>query len=99
MQFHQNGVFMVKVLTPIILFILLSFNVDANDIKIGEKNTLQSNILKEKREYWVSLPKSYNKNNYTKYPVLYLLDGDMHSFFQTFSNVRILSFFFMNKTN
>jgi predicted alpha/beta superfamily hydrolase len=87
MQFHQNGVFMVKVFTPFILFILLSFNVDANDIKIGEKNTLQSNILKEKREYWVSLPKSYNKNNYTKYPVLYLLDGDMHSFFQIFAGM------------
>lgn len=87
MWFHQNGVFMVKVLTSIILFILLSFSVDANDIKIGEKNTLQSNILKEKREYWISLPKSYKNNNYTIYPVLYLLDGDMHSFFQTFSGM------------
>jgi predicted alpha/beta superfamily hydrolase len=78
---------MVKVLSPLILFIILSLNVYANDIKIGEKKTLQSNTLKEKREYWVSLPKSYNNNSYTKYPVLYLLDGDMHSFFQTFSGM------------
>ena len=89
MLFHPNGVFMVKVLTPLILCILLSLNfyVNANDIKIGEKNTIQSSVLEEEREYWVSLPKSYNNNEYTKYPVLYLLDGDMHSFFQTFSGM------------
>lgn len=87
MQFRQYGVFMIKVLTSITLFIFLSLNVYASDIKIGEKNTIQSKKLKEKREYWVSLPKSYDSNNYTKYPVLYLLDGGMHSFFQTFSGM------------
>jgi predicted alpha/beta superfamily hydrolase len=78
---------MVKVITPLFLLILLAFNANATDIKIGEKKTLQSNTLKEKRAYWVSLPKSYNNNDYTKYPVLYLLDGDMHSFFQIFSGM------------
>lgn len=81
---------MVKILIPVILFILLSFNLNTNDIKIGEKNTLQSSVLKGKREYWVSLPKSYN-NNYTKYPVLYLLDDDMHSLFQIFSGIIFLN--------
>jgi predicted alpha/beta superfamily hydrolase len=83
---------MVRVLTLFILFILfILLSVDAkakaNDIKIGEKNSVYSSVLKEKREYWVSLPKSYNKNSYTKYPVLYLLDADMHSFFQIFSGM------------
>jgi len=39
----------------------------------GEK--IYSDILKEQRTIYVSLPKNYSKS--TKYPVLYLLDGEM----------------------
>ncbi|MCW3467657.1 alpha/beta hydrolase-fold protein [Chitinophaga nivalis] len=47
---------------------------------IGNKQVLHSNILKEDRPYWVWLPESYNSKDYTpgKYPVMYLLDGDMN---------------------
>ncbi|OYX28739.1 MAG: hypothetical protein B7Z06_00755, partial [Flavobacteriales bacterium 32-35-8] len=48
-----------------------------NQIVIGQIDTLYSDILKENREIWVHIPKSATKNQ-SKYPVLYLLDGDAH---------------------
>jgi len=47
---------------------------------IGEKVVLKSDILGEDRSYSVSLPDSYHDKTYSPqhYPVLYLLDGDMH---------------------
>src|SRR5687767_4215597 len=47
-------------------------------IRIGEKFSLQSKILKERRPYWVHLPESYTNTTFAprRYPVLYLLDGD-----------------------
>src|SRR5688572_16412029 len=49
-------------------------------IKIGERFTFQSKILKETRPYWVHLPESYHDKTYApkRYPVLYLLDGNAH---------------------
>ena len=41
---EEDGVFIVEILIPVILFISLSFNLNASDIKIGEKNTLQYKI-------------------------------------------------------
>lgn len=56
------------------------------DIKIGKKCSLRSDVLKEERPYWVSLPTSYDENNKNHpYPVLYLLDGE--SYFQPTSGV------------
>jgi hypothetical protein len=46
-------------------------------ITIGQKFELQSEVLKEKRPYWVGLPESY-ENSDRPYPVLYVLDGDGH---------------------
>ena len=37
--------------------------------------------------YWVSLPSSYRKNGYKKYPVLYFTDADFNSFFHAFSGI------------
>ena len=49
------------------------------DIHIGKKYSMRSNVLKEERPYWVYLPGSYDESNkQQKYPVLYLLDGDAH---------------------
>ena len=45
-------------------------------VTLGEKFRFTSEILAEEREYWVYLPKEYNKKVGKKYPVLYLLDGD-----------------------
>ena len=48
------------------------------DISIGKKYSIRSKVLKEERQYWVYLPASYNNNNTSQYPVLYLLDGNVH---------------------
>ena len=55
------------------------------DIVIGQKTMLYSEVLKSEREIQVYLPQSYHYNDYTKYPVMYLLDGDL--FFQSFSGM------------
>lgn len=49
-------------------------------ITIGEKCSIKSDILGEDRPYWVYLPASYEDTEYTlqDYPVLYILDGDIH---------------------
>lgn len=49
-------------------------------LTIGEKYTLFSNVLNESREIWVHLPKTYNDTsiNPAKYPVIYLLDGEIN---------------------
>ena len=53
---------------------------DIAQVVIGTKQSLRSNILNEEGEYWVSLPDSYNdkESSYKRYPVLILLDGNVH---------------------
>jgi uncharacterized protein len=46
-------------------------------IKIGRKDSLQSDILGETRPYWVYVP-PYTQESGEKFTVLYLLDGDAH---------------------
>lgn len=48
-------------------------------ITVGSKYQIFSNTLQENREYWIHLPTSYNDTSTqpAKYPVLYLLDGEM----------------------
>ncbi len=49
-------------------------------INIGLKDQLYSNVLNEDREYWVSLPESYDEEgaSYKRYPILIVLDGHIH---------------------
>lgn len=56
---------------------------DGTDIVIGKRKHLHSSTLNEERELLVYLPASYNNNSYTKYPVIYLLDGG--KFFNSFT--------------
>jgi predicted alpha/beta superfamily hydrolase len=70
------------------LYILISLFIGINSLKsqtndqivIGDKYSIQSEILSEKREYWISLPESYNDKfkSYKNYPLLILLDGYVH---------------------
>ncbi|MFT6333817.1 MAG: putative alpha/beta superfamily hydrolase [Saprospiraceae bacterium] len=70
------------------LYILISFFIGISSIEsqineqiiIGDKYFFQSEVLSEKREYWISLPESYNDKfkSYKKYPLLILLDGQVH---------------------
>ena len=62
-----------------------SYGQNEKDIIIGKMITIKSEILNSDREISVYLPNSYNQNNYTNYPVLYLLDG--RKFFNSFSGV------------
>lgn len=67
-----------------VLLLLLGINQvksqDVGQIVIGTKYSLRSNILQEDREYWISLPDSYNnkESSYKRYPVLIVLDGNLH---------------------
>lgn len=68
----------------VVIFFLLGINQvksqDVEQIVIGTKHILHSNILNEDREYWVNLPESYNNegSSYMRYPVLIVLDGNAH---------------------
>ena len=46
-------------------------------IHIGVKDSLHSTVLGESREFYVDLPDSYVEGSDTKYPVVYILDGDV----------------------
>ena len=49
------------------------------DICIGQRWSIYSQVLHEERAYWVHLPDDYGTDREKRYPVIYLLDGD--SFF------------------
>lgn len=67
-----------------VLLLLIGINQvksqDVEQIVIGTKHSLRSNILNEDRAYWISLPDSYNdkESSYMRYPVLIVLDGNLH---------------------
>ena len=56
------------------------------NICIGERHTIHSNVLDEKREYWLYLPESYATEKEKSYPVIYLLDAG--SFFHYLVGVQ-----------
>jgi len=69
----------------IALFFLIGINLvksqNVGQIVIGTKHLFHSNILSEDREYWINLPESYNdvnKSSYKSYPLLIVLDGNIH---------------------
>jgi predicted alpha/beta superfamily hydrolase len=78
---------MKKLLNLVILTIIfnLSYGQNEQDIIIGKRFKIKSEILNSNREISVYLPNSYNNNDYVNYPVLYLLDG--RKFFNSFSGV------------
>ncbi|NHN24060.1 esterase [Flavobacterium jejuense] len=54
--------------------------------KIGVLDSLYSQTLKESRDIYVQLPTNYNPNSDKKYPVAFILDGEI--FLPTVSNVQ-----------
>jgi len=54
--------------------------------KIGVLDSLYSKTLKEYRDIYVQLPANYNPNSDEKYPVVYILDGEV--FLPTVSDVQ-----------
>lgn len=64
-----------------IVFALLPLLVSAQSSKqivVGHIDNIKSKILREKRDIWVYVPKSYHKGSKQRYPVVYLLDGNGH---------------------
>lgn len=67
-----------------VLLLLIGINQvksqDVGSIVIGSKHSLWSEILNEDREYWISLPDSYNvlESSHKSYPLLIVLDGNVH---------------------
>ena len=63
-----------------VLFVLLMISngfsqQEQEKVDIGFKTRIESNILKEEREIYISLPHSYGKAD-GKFPVFYILDAD-----------------------
>jgi predicted alpha/beta superfamily hydrolase len=72
-----------------IAFCSSSYGQSDKKITIGEIDSIESKILKEKRNIWVHVPESYQATQ-KSYPVIYLLDGDAH-FFSVVGMLRQLS--------
>ena len=56
-----------------------------NKLTIGVIDSIYSEVLNEQREIWISIPDSYDSKANSKYPVLYLLDGD--AYFHSLSGI------------
>ncbi|PNQ72763.1 esterase [Hanstruepera neustonica] len=54
--------------------------------QVGKKDSLYSQVLKESRTIYVQLPESYHANPNQKYPVVYILDGEV--FLPTLTDVH-----------
>ncbi len=57
-------------------------NLSGQDLKIGFKDSIHSNVLNETRKLLIRLPENYNYSNIS-YPVLFRLDGDFNLFIET----------------
>jgi predicted alpha/beta superfamily hydrolase len=74
----------MPLLRKAILLLLLSLafslaRAQPEPFRIGDKATLSSKILGEKREVWVHVPRNLAKAKTTqRFPVVYVLDGDQH---------------------
>lgn len=73
---------MKKIMLPLILFFPLIAFSQASDavLKLGRRDSIYSEVLGEMRHYWVHLPSSYYDRSIQpmSYPVLYILDGNIH---------------------
>ncbi|MDG5491787.1 alpha/beta hydrolase-fold protein [Psychroserpens sp. SPM9] len=72
----------MKIHKLIIVLVVLCFcieskaqdkQIDVKEIVIGKVDSIYSDILKEQREIWVSVPKAFNGDK--NYPVIYVLDA------------------------
>ena len=70
---------MLKFTILLFLFFVHSFTVLANSsITLAQVFTIQSEALREQRDYSVYLPPSYQSDEARHFPVIYVLDGDEH---------------------
>ena len=73
----------LKILVIVMVTIFINQSIDAQSnghrflYNVGVLDSLQSEILNETRTIYVQLPNSYNENENKKYPVAYILDGEV----------------------
>lgn len=87
----------MKNIFPIYLLLLILFGLGKSEvvlaqdvsIKIGVRETFQSEILQENRKLIIHLPEDYQTSG-KSYPVLYLLDGSEYGLFNAISDLRRL---------
>lgn len=63
----------------IVLLVFISINnstIFSQEIKMGIRDSLFSEVLQENRPISIYFPPSYEANKHQKFPVLYILDGD-----------------------
>jgi len=77
-------------LALVILLVISSATLFAQDIKIGFRDSIESRVLNESRRFIVRLPADYNQSD-KSYPVLYRLDGDLNFFTETLGAVNRLA--------
>ena len=66
-----------------------TIGLEENEIRIGIVDSIYSDILKEKRQIWVSIPRGA-EDSQKKFPVMYVLDGSAH-FYSTVGMLHQLS--------
>lgn len=71
-----------KILSIVLFIIIIGTNQNSYSqpnyqFEVGIIDSVYSNILKESRELYIHLPESYDSNSQRKYPVIYVLDGDV----------------------
>jgi predicted alpha/beta superfamily hydrolase len=77
MKSHRGMRFALTAMLLLACAAHLAARSDSLDIIAGRKVRLFSNVLNEERECWVYTPRDYDRST-TRYPVLYLLDGESH---------------------
>ena len=70
---------MNKLVSVIIACMLATSAFASEVVELGISTSLNSNVMEEERPFMVYLPPSYDVAS-ESYPVIYLLDGDVHRF-------------------
>lgn len=79
----------MKTLSFLVILIFASTTLLGQAIKIGFKDSIQSEILNENRKLIIKLPRDYEKSD-KPYPVIYRLDGDLDLYTETLGTVNRL---------
>ena len=69
---------MIRFFICMIVFLLPHILRSQEDFRIGKSYSINSSILKEECNYWISLPTDYDANKTDSYPLIILLDGDKY---------------------
>ena len=68
-----------RLLVLLLLTVLINsvFAQSPHLLQLGERKEIESQVLGETRQYYVQLPQGYDRDRPARYPVAYLLDGEV----------------------